>query len=175
MMGFLRAHGMDPGPLQRPVLAGLISGSTATAPAGAVFVAFGSFQIAADQVMRMSRPLAALLLLTAFALSGALYGLALRRAANDRRGGWLFGTVFGFCLWLAAPVLVLPLISGDVIAAGRAATGFFASFLVWGAATGAIFPVAHRPLQGRTETNGRRGRHTSAASPSRLLRRPPRR
>jgi hypothetical protein len=174
MMGFLRAHGVDPGPLQRPILAGLLSGLAGAVPAGAAFVAFGSFQVAADHVMRLPRPLAAVVLIAAFAASGALYGLVLRRAANDLRGGWLFGTVFGFILWMAAPVTVLPLMGGRVMAAGLAATGFFASFLLWGMVTGAVFPLIHRPLQAKLGQNGGRSKDAGAASP-RLLRRAPRR
>lgn len=174
MMGFLRAHGVDPGPLQRPILAGLLTGLAATLPAGAVFWAFGSFQVAADEVIRLARPLTALLLVAAFTASGALYGLAFRRAANDRSGGWMFGAVFGFVLWMAAPVVVLPLIGGKTMAAGPAAAGFLACFLVWGVVTGGLFPWVHRPLQAKMD--GDRKAHSAAggAFPARLLRRVPR-
>ncbi|HVI31262.1 hypothetical protein [Phenylobacterium sp.] len=176
MMAFLRAHGLDAGPLQRPLLAGAITGLVATVPAGAVFVALGSFA-ATDAVLRLPRPAAAAVLVAAFTASGALYGLVLQRAANDRRGGFLFGMVFAFVLWMAAPVVVLPLLGGRMMAAGLAAAGFFAGFLVWGAALGALFPIVHRPLHVRLES-GRDGRHAGAfgaVSPLRLLRRPPRR
>ncbi len=156
MIGFLRAHGMDPGPLQRPLAAGALAGAAATVPAAAVFVGFGSFVVAAARAMRLSRPLAALALVGAFTAAGVLYGLVFRRAANDRRGGWLFGAAFGFLLWVAAPVVVLPLMSAQVMAAGRAATGFFACFVLWGAAAGALFPYVHRPLQVRLG-QGRKG------------------
>jgi hypothetical protein len=176
MMSVLRAHGLDSGPLQRPILAGLLGGLLAAVPAGVVFMAFGSFQVVADQVMRQPRPLAAAVLLAAFTASGALYGLTFRRAANDRRGGWLFGAAFGFLLWMAAPIVVLPLIGGSVMAGGKAATGFFACFLVWGAAVGAVFPFIHRPLQGRMD-GGRRGEASEGggARPGSLLRRTPKR
>lgn len=175
MIAFLRAHGLDPGPLQRPILAGLISGLVASAPAGLVSVAFGSFQVAADQILRLPRSLAALLLAGAFAASGALYGLALRRAANDLRGGWLFGAAFGFVLWMAAPITVSPLLGDGLMAAGRAATGFFAAFLLWGLVAGAIFPLAHRPLRGRLDRAGHgEARKLGSAAARRLLRRPPR-
>jgi hypothetical protein len=173
MMAFLRAHGMDPGPLQRPLLAGGLCGLAAPVPAGAVFWAFGSFAVVADKVMRLPRGPAAGVLVAAFGLAGVIYGLALRRAANDRHGGWLFGAVFGFLIWMAAPVVVLPLIGGRVMAAGPAATGFLVAFLIWGVATGALFPHIHRPLHARMDGGG--GRFTGgAASPRRLLRRIPR-
>ncbi|HEY8572801.1 hypothetical protein [Phenylobacterium sp.] len=177
MMGFLRAHGMDAGPLQRPILAGVLTGLAATVPAALPFLVLGSFEVAADQVMRLPRPLAAGVLVGAFTLSGALYGLVLRRAANDRRGGWLFGAVFGFVLWLAAPVVVLPLMGSGTMAAGRAAAGFLASFLVWGVLTGALFPLLHAPLKSKMD-GGRRGFDrvgpSGAAFGQGLLRRLPR-
>jgi hypothetical protein len=177
MIGFLRAHGMEPGPLQRPLLAGAVSGLVATVPAGAVFVAFGSFTVVADQVMQLSRGLTALLMVAAFALSGSLYGLLFRRAANDRAGGWLFGCAFGFLLWMAAPVVVLPLLGRQAMAAGLAATGFFACFLVWGAVAGAIFPHVHHPLHAKMDGGARMQKMAAAGGavrPSKLLRRVPR-
>jgi len=176
VIGFLQAHGMDPGPLQRPLTAGALSGLAATVPAAAVFVGFGSFEVVADRVMRQPRPLAALILLAAFTLGGLCYGLVFRRAANDRRGGWLFGAAFGFLLWTIAPVAVLPLLGGQTMAAGRAATGFFVSFLVWGAVLGAIFPYVHRPLHAQMDGedgSAKRLGPSAAALPSRLLRRAP--
>lgn len=176
MMAFLRAHGMDPGPLQRPLLAGALSGLAATVPAGAVFWGFGSFAVVADEVMRLPRAIAAVILLVAFTVAGVVYGLALGRAANDRSGGWLFGAVFGFILWMTAPIVVLPLISGRTMAAGSAATGFLACFLVWGVTIGGLFPHIHRPLQARMDSkhDGRRLSAGGATQPSRLLRRTPR-
>jgi len=175
MMGFLRAHGMDPGPLQRPLLTGALVGAAATAPAGAMFVSYGSFGVVADRVLRAPRPVAAALLIGAFTLAGVLYGLTFRRAANDARGGWLFGAIFGFILWTAAPVVVLPLVGGGTMAAGRAATGFLAAFLVWGAFAGGLFPHVHRRLKARW--NGGAARKlgpTHAALPKSILRRAPR-
>lgn len=177
MMRFLQAHGFDAGPLQRPLAAGVLTGLLATVPAAAVFAPLGSFQVAADDVMRLPRPVTAVLLLAAFALSGAAYGLVFRRAANDRRGGWLFGAAFGFILWTAAPIVILPLIGGHTMASGRAATGFLAGFLVWGLATGALFPLVHRPLQGKLDDSPRTARRLgplAAGVGRRLLRRGPR-
>jgi hypothetical protein len=177
MIGFLRAHGMEPGPLQRPLLAGALSGLIATVPAGAVFVAFDSLAVVADDVMRLPRSLTAILMIAAFALSGSLYGLTFQRAANDRAGGWLFGIAFGFLLWMAAPVVVLPLLGSQTMAAGRAATGFLACFLVWGAVMGAIFPYVHHPLHAKMDGGARAQKGIAAGGavrPSKLLRRVPR-
>jgi hypothetical protein len=155
---FIRAHGYDPGPTQRPLLAGALTGLLATAPAGAVFAGFGSFAVAADQVMRLPRPWTAALMVAAFTLAGLIYGAFFQRAANDRRAGWLLGLAYGFLLWIAAPIVVLPLVRGPAMAAGLAATGFFAAFLVWGLAVGLVFPILHRPLHARLEEGSARPR-----------------
>jgi hypothetical protein len=149
MIEFLRAHGFDPGPLQRPLLTGAITGFVASLPAIAVLIIFPSFRVVADEVMDLPRALAAMVLIGSFALSGLVYALAFRRAANDRRGGWLFGAAFGFLLWMAAPIVVLPAISEGVIASGLAAVGLFACFLVWGTVVGLLFPFIHHPFQRR--------------------------
>ena len=175
MIGFLRAHGMEPGPLQRPILAGALSGLIAIVPAGAVFVVFGSFTVVSDQVMHLPRSVTALIMTAAFALSGSLYGLLFRRAANDRLGGWLFGCAFGFLLWMAAPIVVLPLLVTRTMAAGIAATGFLACFLVWGAVIGAVFPYVHQPLHAKMDGDGKAQKSAGGAvRPSTLLRRVPR-
>jgi hypothetical protein len=173
MIGFLRAHGLDAGPLQHPLLAGALAGLLAAVPAGGLFIAFGSFEVVADQVMRLSHPLSAAVLIGAFAVAGLLYGGLFRRGANDRRGGWLFGAAFGFLLWMAAPVAVLPLIGGSAMAAGRAATGFFASFILWGAVTGAVFPWVHARMMTRGVRAALDGVGDRAAASVRLLRRIP--
>jgi hypothetical protein len=147
MIEFLRAHGFDPGPLQRPLLAGSLSGFVSSLPAVAVLMIFPSFRVVADSVMGLSRSLTAIVLIGSFSLSGLVYALVFRRAANDKRGGWLFGAAFGFLLWMAAPLVVLPVITDRAMAAGLAATGLFAGFLVWGTTMGWLFPYIHRPLQ----------------------------
>lgn len=146
MIAFLKAHGFDPGPTQRPVLAGLATGAIATIPAAAVFVGAGSFRVLADDIFRLPAPLTAGMFAAAFVLAGAIYGLVFRRAANDRRGGWLFGLTFGFAMWMTAPVVVLPLVGRPVIAAGTPAIGFLAAFLAWGLCAGVLFPYVHKPL-----------------------------
>jgi hypothetical protein len=176
MIRFVRAHGYDPGPTQRPYLAGSITGFLAIFPAGVVFAGFGSFDVAADEVMRLPRPLAAALMIAAFTLAGLIYGAFFQRAANDRRAGWLLGLAYGFLLWIAAPITVLPLIRGPAMASGPAATGFFVAFLAWGLVAGVLFPYVHQPLQSdlRTPTRGGLGRFgpNAATLKQRLLRRP---
>jgi len=147
MIDFLRAHGFDAGPLQRPLLTGSVTGLIASLPAVAVLIIFPSFNVVADQVMGLPRVVAALVLIASFSLSGLIYAVAFWRAGNDKRGGWLFGAAFGFLLWMAAPLVVLPLITERVMASGLAATGLFACFLVWGTAVGGLFPYVHDLLQ----------------------------
>ena len=146
MIDFLKAHGFDPGPTQRPVLAGAVTGVVATVPAAAVFVAAGSFRVLSDDIFRLPAAVTAFVFTAAFVFAGAIYGLAFRRAANDRRGGWLFGLAFGFAMWITAPVVILPLVGRPVIAAGVPAIGFLLAFLAWGLCVGVLFPYVHKPL-----------------------------
>jgi len=145
MPGFLSAHGYDPGPTQRPVLAGAIAGLIATLPATAVLLAFGSLEVEAN-ILGLSPWLTEAAGCGVMSAAGAVYGRVFRRAANDQRGGWLFGMVFGFLLWMAGSVMILPLISGGLAPGGRPAIGVFLSLLAWGTSLGAMFRYVHRPL-----------------------------
>ena len=155
MAGFLSAHGYDPGPTQRPLLAGAISGVVATAPAIAILHAFGSLRIEAS-ILGMSEVMTVVAGWVAMALAGAVYARLFGRAANELRGGWLFGMAFGFALWAGGAVLVLPLLSGGKAPAGEAAIGVFLSLVAWGIALGAVHPFIHRPLHERLDTAARR-------------------
>ena len=146
MIDFLRAHGFDPGPTQRPMLAGAVTGVIATVPAAIVFVVAGSFRVLSSEIFRLPAVVTAIIFAVAFVVAGASYGLVFRRAANDRRGGWLFGLTFGFMMWIVAPVVVLPLVGRPIIAAGTPAVGFLAAFLAWGLCVGVLFPYVHEPL-----------------------------
>jgi hypothetical protein len=170
---FVRAHGYDPGPTQRPFLAGAISGLLAAIPAGLVFTAFGSSRVAAESILSMPPPWAAALMTAGFTVGGWLYGAVFQRAANDRRAAWLLGMSSGFVLWIFAPIVVLPLVRSHAMAGGPAATGIFVGFLVWGLTVGLLFPYVHRPLQARLEgRSGRRWGPSAAEWGLRLLRRP---
>lgn len=169
MTGFLSAHGYDPGPTQRPTLAGLLAGALATLPATALLHAFGALEVEAEIVGRsMVVTLAAGC--AAMALSGAVYGRLFRRAANDRRGGWLFGAAYGFALWAAGAVMILPLLSGGVAPAGQAAIGVYLSLVLWGGAMGWLFPRVHRPLH-KTKDGTSSGIGPAAATDRRAPRR----
>ena len=155
MAGFLSAHGYDPGPTQRPLLAGAISGVVATAPATAILHAFGSLRVEAS-ILGMSEVMTVVAGWVAMALAGAVYARLFGRAANELRGGWLFGMAFGCALWAGGAVLVLPLLSGGKAPAGEAAIGVFLSLVAWGIALGAVHPFIHHPLHERLETAARR-------------------
>ena len=154
MPGFLSAHGFDPGPTQRPQLAGALSGMIATVPAIAILYAFGSLSVEA-RVLGLSDPLTVAAGVPVMAAAGALYGRLFGRAANEVRGGWLFGMAFGFALWAAGAVMILPLASGGRAPAGESAIGVFLSLIAWGAALGGVHPHVHRPLHTSLETASR--------------------
>ena len=155
MAGFLAAHGFDPGPTQRPLLAGAISGVLATVPAIAILDAFGSLATEA-RILGVSDVQTIGAGLPIMALAGAAYGRLFGRAANEVRGGWLFGMAFGFALWAAGAVMILPLVSDGKAPAGEAAVGVFLSLVAWGAALGLVHPFVHRPLHENLESAARR-------------------
>ena len=82
----------------------------------------------------------------AFALAGVVYGRVFMRAANDRRGGWLFGISYGFLLWVVGPVTILSWALRRPVATGPAAIGLFAAHLLFGLVLGGMFPWLHRLL-----------------------------
>lgn len=166
MARFLGAHGYNPGPTQRPLLAGAISGVLATGPAVAILYAFGSLRVEAG-ILGLSQLMTIGVGLPVMAAAGAAYGRIFGRAANDRRGGWLFGMAFGFALWAAGAVMVLPLASGGLAPAGKAATGVFVSLVAWGAVLGGIHPFVHRPLHQSLEDAARRSDVGPGAAASR--------
>ena len=151
MRGFLDAHGYDPGPSQRPFLAGAISGLIATIPATLVLFAFGSLQVEAN-ILGLSEAATLGLGCATMAIAGAAYARFFGRAANAVRGGWLFGMSFGFASWAAGAVLVLPLLSGGRAPAEGAAMGVALSLIVWGLATGILVPFVHKPLHESLES-----------------------
>ena len=81
MAGFLAAHGYDPGPTQRPLLAGALAGVLATIPAIAVLQLFGSLEVEARILgSSVGVTLAAGWLI--MALAGAVYARLFGRAAT---------------------------------------------------------------------------------------------
>ena len=153
--GFLDAHGYDPGPSQRPFLSGAIAGLLGTIPAIGVLFAFGSLDVEA-RIVGLSRLATLGLGWCVMAVAGAAYARFFGRAANSVRGGWLFGMSFGFSLWAAGAVLILPLLNAGRAPAGGAAAGVALSLIVWGLAVGIFVPFVHRPLHESIETASKR-------------------
>jgi hypothetical protein len=151
MAGFLSAHGYDPGPTQRPLLAGAISGALAAIPAVAVLWFFGSIEVE-SKILGLPIPLTLAIGFPVMAVAGAIYCRLFGRAANNLHGGWLFGMAFAFALWAAGAAFILPIVSGGSTPAGRAAVGVFVSLLVWGFALGLINALIHPYLHERIET-----------------------
>jgi hypothetical protein len=166
MIGLSAAHGDDPGPTQRPLLAGAASGLIATVPAVAILYAFGSLAVEA-RILGLPDVLTIAVGLPVMAVAGGVYGRLFGRAANDVRGGWLFGMAFGFALWAAGAVMVLPLASDGQAPAGTAAIGVFLSLVAWGAALGAVHPFVHRQLHESIESASQREEVGPSAAVSR--------
>jgi hypothetical protein len=142
MRSFLQAHGYDPGPTQRPVLAGAIAGLIATVPAACILFGSGSLEVETE-ILRLSIAetiAAGCLVMT---LAGAAYGRLFQRSANDRSGGWLFGMAYGFFIWSAGAMMTLAIVSGGFVPGGHAAIGVLLSLLAWGTGLGAAFPRVH--------------------------------
>lgn len=163
MPDFMRAHGYEPGPTQRPVLAGAIAGAVGTVPATAILLLFDS--LAAEAViLGLSEFATETLGVLVMSIAGSLYGRIFQRAANDRYGGWLFGAAFGFVLWTGGAVMILPLFGSGQAPAGPAAIGVFLALVLWGAAAGGLFPIVHRPLYRKADLTIKS--HTTAIGPS---------
>ena len=145
MLSMLQAHGLDAGPTQRPLLAGAAAGIIADAPALAVLVAFRSLD-ATIQFTGTSPAIVALAFSTLLLIGGLIYGWLFQRAANDPRGGWLFGLSFGFVLWMVGPVPLLQWLPPEPILRGYPAAGLLLGLLLWGLALGMTFPSVHRRL-----------------------------
>jgi hypothetical protein len=145
MSGFLAAHGYDPGPTQRPLTAGAITGLLATPPAIFLLHLLGSLAVEA-RILGLAVVMTIVAGCLAMAVAGALYARLLGRAANDIRGGWLFGMAFGFALWAAGAVFVLPLLGNGELPAGPPATGVFLSLILWGGCLGALLPFIQRRI-----------------------------
>lgn len=164
----LRAHGLDAGPTQRPLLAGGIAGALADLAGLAVLAPFGSLAALADAIGR-SVAVAGTAHCVAMAMGGVLYGWLFQRAANDRRGGWLFGLAYGFLLWMAVPVPLLQWLPDRPSMTGAPAAGLLLAQLAWGLVLGLAFPRVHRPLQARVDcrspgAHGRLGPAAAAAT-----------
>ena len=151
MLRMLQAHGLDAGPTQRPLLAGAAAGVLATMPALAILVGFQALSEPA-RATGTSVFAASLAYVGLMLLGGILYGWLFQRAANDPRGGWLFGMAFGFVLWMLGPVPLLQWLPDQPILRGYPAAGLLLAQLIWGLVTGVVFPAVHRRLHAGVES-----------------------
>lgn len=145
MFEHLRAHGFDPGPSQRPRMAGAMSAACASPIA--LFVLERSGAIGwLESAVHAPRAITATAIVVTLVLAGVAYAWTFRRAANDRRGGWMFGMSFGFVVWMITAAVLRAL---ALVALGLPAIGLFGALVLHGAATGLAFPWIHRPLMRR--------------------------
>jgi hypothetical protein len=154
MLSMLQAHGLDAGPTQRPLLAGAVAALIADIPAAAVLVPFGSLD-ALGHAAGVATVLAGVAYGGTMLLGGVLYGWLFQRAANDPRGGWLFGLAFGFVLWMLGPVPLLQWLPDRPILSGNPAIGLLLGQLLWGLVLGLVFPLVHRRLHAGLEDRQR--------------------
>jgi hypothetical protein len=145
-MQYMRAHGNTPGPTQRPKLAGLLTAILAELPAAFVLWRAGAL-VSLAHTIGVQPWLTLIFHAGALALAGAVYGQVFSRAANDRRGGWLFGIGYGYLLWMLGPVALLQWVIARPVATGSAAIGMLVAHLLYGLALGLLFPSIHRLLQ----------------------------
>ncbi len=148
MLKILQAHGLDAGPMQRPLLVGAAASIVADLPALWVLRALGSLD-ALGEATHKSVLTIALAYIGMMLPGGVLYGWLFQRAANDPRGGWLFGMAFGFLLWMLIPIPLLQWAPKHPIMIGYPAVGLLLAELVWGLVLGITFPFAHRPFCAR--------------------------
>ena len=155
---YMRAHGNTPGPTQRPSLAGAATGAIAEIPAILMLWWSGALGSVSQQ-LSLSIYLTVALHLVAMVIAGVIYGRVFSRAANDPRGGWLFGISFGFLIWMIGPVTVLQWWLGGPVAIGVAAMGILGAHLVYGLFLGLLFPWIHKFLQCELSELKGPGRH----------------
>jgi hypothetical protein len=136
---FIRAHGYIPGPTDRPVVTGLITGAAALVPGIALAWAGRGLPEAAS-ALNIAPALAMLEFAVVLAVSGAVYGWIFMRAANDPKGGWLFGIGYGFFTWMLGPATILQWTTGRPIALGAAAQSLLGAHLVYGLVLGMLYP-----------------------------------
>jgi hypothetical protein len=153
-LDYMRAHGNTPLPTERPVAAGMVDGGIASVLAAILLWKTGAINSMAA-ALDLSPWVIVCLQLTGMTLAGGLYGRIFQRAADDRRGGWLFGLGFGFITWMLGPITLLQWILYKPLATGVAAAGLMGAHLVYGSVLGYLHPWVHDWLVG-LRGNGKR-------------------
>jgi hypothetical protein len=142
---YMRAHGNSPGPTHRPRLVGAISGLLGSIAGVTIRSWTGALASEADAAGVSSWTALIFVVLISIAM-GVLYAAIFQRAANDFRGGWLFGSCFGFLIWMVGPVTIWQLSTGRVLALGIPALGIFAAYVAYGLVLGAVYPFINKLL-----------------------------
>ncbi|MEW6160613.1 MAG: hypothetical protein AB1813_24550 [Verrucomicrobiota bacterium] len=156
----MQAHGYSPGPTQRPMLTGAVSGVIGELAAIPLICYSGACRSLADAIGLSLTPTLALHALS-MVLAGVLYGRIFMRAANDKCGGWLFGISYGFALWMLGPVTIIQWVIGRPVAIAIPAIGLMGTHLLYGLVLGLVFPWVHRLIQPKL---GSRLRQTNPAT-----------
>ena len=154
-MQYLRAHGNTAGPTQRPLLTGAISGLIGFVPFEILLRVSGARRAIA-QGFGLSTWESTIIGAFLMLIAGIVYSALFKRAANDVRGGWVFGASFGFLVWLVAPITLWQLIRSHPIAVGKAAMGVFGAHILFGFTLGVVFPWIHFLIQSRLENGNKR-------------------
>ncbi len=142
MLSILQAHGLDPGPTQRPQLAGAVSSFIANLPATALVSLLGTLHEVAA-AMSAGRPVVLAAFCALNVVTGIAYGRLFQRAANDKRGAWLFGLAFGFIVWMLVTAPLLQWIPHEPTLVRVPAIGLLLGQLLWGLVLGLAFPFVH--------------------------------
>ncbi|HEX4739586.1 MAG TPA: hypothetical protein VH331_18710 [Allosphingosinicella sp.] len=145
-MSFWHLLARDPEPLQRPRLAGAIVGIGAAVAAAALVWSTGSADPPA-RAIGLAPPLLVLLSTISLGVAGAAYGAIFLRAANDRRGGWLFGLGWGFLTWALGPITLCQWILGKPVSEGWHAAILLAAHMLWGLLLGTLFPLVQSRIE----------------------------
>jgi hypothetical protein len=158
---YMRAHGNSPGPTHRPKLVGAISGLIGSVAGAATRHWTGA--LASESAAAGVRPFTALVFVVLISVAmGVLYAAIFQRAANDFRGGWLFGSCLGFLIWMVGPVTVWQLSTGRPLAVGIPALGVFAAYVAYGLVLGAVYPFVNKLLQRQLRSSRDRSRSNKA-------------
>jgi hypothetical protein len=88
--------------------------------------------------------------------AGALYGWIFMRAANDRRGGWLFGIAYGFLVWALGPSTFALWVTGRPLTTGVAAQLLLLAYLTYGLSLGIVYPHVGAFVRKRESASSRK-------------------
>jgi hypothetical protein len=155
---FMRAHGQMPGPGERPRLAGALAGAAAGLISLPLLSGSGASSAIAAGLGTASWTVPVLYSIAAM-LAGVVYATVFGRAANDRRGGWLFGAAYGFLLWMLGPVTLLQAVLQRQLVVGTAAMGVLGASLASGLLLGVLFRPTHVLIRKQLAAHSRGSAH----------------